>query len=180
MKPTITLILVCRKPSSSAGRWGTCVKNVTLGAPGVHVLSLLQDHYCVPCVAVCKVNPEVGPIDKPSQEHLYRAPEPHQRFWDGYPVSLGLPGGVGGGGEEGGSLPRPPQHHSVLALTVRHQRPCQELQPTLWEVHPPPLPLSKGWPLPLCSISGLCRESGKKDVGTYRTIRYHFIFVTIN
>ena len=37
-------------------------KHVTLGAPGVRLVTLLQDHYCVPIMAVRKVNPEVSTI----------------------------------------------------------------------------------------------------------------------
>ena len=37
-------------------------KNVALGAPGVGLIALIQDHNCVPHMEVCKVNPEVGPV----------------------------------------------------------------------------------------------------------------------
>ena len=65
-------------------------KHVTLGAPGVWLVPLLQDHYCVLHLVVRKVNPEVGPILSPSQAHLYRAPEPQQTFWGRDLVSFAL------------------------------------------------------------------------------------------
>ena len=37
-------------------------KYVTLEAPGVRLVPFLQDHYCVPHVAVRKVKLELGPI----------------------------------------------------------------------------------------------------------------------
>ena len=37
-------------------------KQVTSGAPGVGLVPYLQDHYCVPHMAVPKMNLEVGPI----------------------------------------------------------------------------------------------------------------------
>ena len=49
----------CQVPSVEGIVWH---KNVTLGAHGVRSVPLLQDNYCVPRVAVRKVNPEVGPI----------------------------------------------------------------------------------------------------------------------
>ena len=36
--------------------------HVALGSPGVILVTLLQDHYCVLHLAVRKVNPEVGLI----------------------------------------------------------------------------------------------------------------------
>ena len=37
-------------------------KHVTIGTPGVRLVTLLQDHNYILRVAVRKVNPEVGPI----------------------------------------------------------------------------------------------------------------------
>ena len=48
-------------------------------------------------MAVRKVNPEVGPVWRPTQAPLYQAPEPQQPYKEGEPESLGLPGRVGGG-----------------------------------------------------------------------------------
>ena len=91
-------------------------------AHGVRLVPLLQDHYCVPRMAVSKVNPEVGTIWVPSQAPLYQAPDPQQIFWGGYSINLGLPEGGGGGslpgtpaswcavsyGEPAANPPRPP------------------------------------------------------------------------
>ena len=88
---------------------------MALGAPEVRL-----DHNCVPCVAVRKVNLEVGPILSPTQAPLYQAPEPQQKFQDRDQISLGLPGGWCV------SAPPPPliqPSHAVLALTVRQQQP---------------------------------------------------------
>ena len=46
-------------------------KNVTLGARGVGLVFLLQDKYCVPRVAVRKVNPEVGPIRENGPNRMF-------------------------------------------------------------------------------------------------------------
>ena len=46
----------------STVEWILRHKHDTLGAPGVNSVTLLQDHDCVPCVEVRKVNPGVGPI----------------------------------------------------------------------------------------------------------------------
>ena len=51
-------------------------KHVALGEPGVGLVTLLQDHNCILHVVVCKVNPEVGPTQRPTQSPLYLAPEP--------------------------------------------------------------------------------------------------------
>ena len=55
-------------------------KRVTLGEPGVRSFTFLQNNYCVPRVAVRKVNPEVGLIRGPSQAPLHWAPDPQQTF----------------------------------------------------------------------------------------------------
>ena len=63
-------------------------KHVTLGAPRVRSVPFLQDHYCVPRVAVWKVNPGVGLILGPCQSPLHRAPEPQQTFRERYPIKI--------------------------------------------------------------------------------------------
>ena len=83
----------CKVPAIEELVWH---KHVTLRTPGVILVPLLQDQYCVPRVAVWKVNPELGPIWRPSRAPLYQAPEPQQTFRERHPVSLGLPGGEGG------------------------------------------------------------------------------------
>ena len=45
-------------------------KHVALGAPGAGSVTLLQDHNCILHVAMCKVNPEVGPTGRPTQAPL--------------------------------------------------------------------------------------------------------------
>ena len=64
-------------------------KHVALEAPGVGLVTLLQDHNFLPHVVVCKVNPEVGPSWRRVQLPRYWAPEPRQAFYEGDPVSQG-------------------------------------------------------------------------------------------
>ena len=63
MAPLLLLSLVervSREVLSVEGPMGH--KHVTLGAPGVRLVTLLQDQICVPKMAVRKFNPEVGPV----------------------------------------------------------------------------------------------------------------------
>ena len=53
-------------------------KHVALGAPGVDSVTLFHYHNCIPQVAVCKVNLEVCPTQRPTQSPFYRAPELRQ------------------------------------------------------------------------------------------------------
>ena len=55
-------------------------KHVALGAPGLRLVTLLQDNYFFPCMAVRKVNPEIGPIWSPTHAPLYWEPDPQQTF----------------------------------------------------------------------------------------------------
>ena len=59
------------------------------------MVTYLQDHNCIPHMAVCKVNPEVGPNQSPTQTPRYRSAETQQVFREVEHVSLGLPGGEG-------------------------------------------------------------------------------------
>ena len=47
-------------------------RTVLVGEKGVGMVSLLQDHYCIPHVAVYKVDPEVGSTCRTSLNHLNR------------------------------------------------------------------------------------------------------------
>ena len=87
-------------------------KDVALGAPGLGSVSLLQDHNCIPHVAVCKMNLEVGTTRRPTQATCYLVPELRQVFWEGYQVSLGLPRGYAGGGV---GIPPPQSPHPLYA-----------------------------------------------------------------
>ena len=119
-------------------------KHVTLGEPGLRSVTLFQDHYCVPHVAVRKVNLGVGPIWIPTQTPLYRALDPQQMFQERYPISLGLPGGGGGGGCPSSV----PLNHTVLDVTVRQQLPQFDLNSALREFHPTSMLLLKVWSCP--------------------------------
>ena len=72
-------------------------EKVALETPGLGLVTLLQYHNFIPHVVEWKVNPEVGTTQYPTQAHRYRSLDPRQVFWEGDPVSLGLPGGKGGG-----------------------------------------------------------------------------------
>ena len=117
-------------------------KHVTLGAPGVRSVTLLQYHDCVPRMAVHKVKPGVGPILSPTQAPLYRAPDPHQMFWERDPVILVLLRGGWGGP----SLV--PLNHYVLDLKVYQHQPRRNLNYILRSLYPTLMYLPKGWPCP--------------------------------
>ena len=54
------------------------------------MVTLIHDPKCGLHMAVRKLNPEVGPVQCPTQAPLYREPEPQKPFWGGYPVSMFL------------------------------------------------------------------------------------------
>ena len=68
-------------------------KNVAFGALGELTVPFLQNHNCVPHVAVHKLNLEVGTVCLSSPEPIYRVPESCQSLWEVYLIDLGLPGG---------------------------------------------------------------------------------------
>ena len=105
---------LCKVPDVKELLWH---KNASLRAPGVGAITLLHDHNCILHMAVCKVNPEIGPTRRPPQAPRYWALEPRQVCWKVDLVSLGLPGGWGGG------CPSPvPPPRAVLDLTIFQQR----------------------------------------------------------
>ena len=55
-------------------------KNVALGSLGLGSVTLVRYHNFIPHVALCKVNPEVGPTQRPTQAPIYWEPEPGQIF----------------------------------------------------------------------------------------------------
>ena len=57
-------------------------KHATLGAPETGLVPFLQYHYCILCMELRKVNPEIDPIQSPSRAPLHQAPEPLQMFRD--------------------------------------------------------------------------------------------------
>ena len=62
----------CKVPASKGLLWH---KHVALRTPGLGEVALLQDHNCIPHVAVFKVNTEVGLTRRPPPRH------PATRHW---------------------------------------------------------------------------------------------------
>ena len=61
-------------------------KHVTLGAPGVGLIPLLQDYYAVARVSVRKAHPEVCLRRRCPLAYLHRAPEPAKDGQKGHPI----------------------------------------------------------------------------------------------
>ena len=60
--------------------------NVTLGAPGVGLITLPYDYYAVPRVLVGKVHQEVCPQGCRPLAPLHRAPKPGKDGRKGHPI----------------------------------------------------------------------------------------------
>ena len=101
-------------------------EHVAFGALGVGKVPFLQDHNCVPHVAVQKIIPEFVPVHCSSQTPLHRAPTSFQHFWEGYVIDLGLTGGGWGS-----APPAPPITYCVLS------RGATEATPRLAPLHTP-------------------------------------------
>ena len=75
-----------------------CNEHVTIGTYEVGMIEILQDNNFVPHVAVCKMNPEVGPVCRSSQTPLNWDLNYCQHYGEIYLIFMGLPGlGVGVG-----------------------------------------------------------------------------------
>ena len=81
------------------------------------MVTLLQDHNCVPHVVVRKVNPEVGPASRSPLAPLHWSFEARQRRQERNPISLDLP--QGGGAE----VSLAPPSLAVLPLAMNFGMP---------------------------------------------------------
>ena len=152
-------------------------KNVALGAPGIGLVALLQDQNCILHVAVCKVNPEVGPTRSPTHSPRYRSPDPQQVFWEVHPESLGLPGEWGGevlppghpNPCRSGSRGVPPANPLISQLLTPVILPSSTVAPEMlfpsplsFTCRPPPTPcLTHGMPDIPCQPSSPCLSVGQ-------------------